>query len=82
MAAAGLCPQSTRHSLFPHPHPHYPMCMPAVPQGAQLMAKFGINVPEGVPAYSVADVEKAAPLMADENGEVSRSCGGERCKCV
>lgn len=39
-------------------------------QGAQLMSKFGINVPEGIPAFSVADVESAAKKLADEKGEV------------
>lgn len=40
------------------------------PQGAQLMAKFGVNVPEGIPAFSVADVKAASDKMADEKGEV------------
>lgn len=39
-------------------------------QGAQLMAKMGINVPEGVPAFSVADVAAAADRMQDDKGEV------------
>lgn len=39
-------------------------------QGAQLMAKYGINVPDGVPAFSVDDVAKAAEKMKDEKGEV------------
>lgn len=39
-------------------------------QGAQLMAKFGINVPEGAAATSVADVVKAADRMKDKQGEV------------
>uniref|UniRef100_A0A024FS87 Succinate--CoA ligase [ADP-forming] subunit beta, mitochondrial n=1 Tax=Polytomella sp. Pringsheim 198.80 TaxID=37502 RepID=A0A024FS87_9CHLO len=39
-------------------------------QGAQLMAKFGINVPPGIPAKSIEEVEKAVPQMADEKGEV------------
>lgn len=34
------------------------------------MAKFGINVPEGVPAFSVKEVEDAAAKLADEKGEV------------
>lgn len=34
------------------------------------MKKFGINVPEGIPAFSVAEVEDAAKKMADEKGEV------------
>uniref|UniRef100_A0A7S2VVC3 Succinate--CoA ligase [ADP-forming] subunit beta, mitochondrial n=1 Tax=Chlamydomonas chlamydogama TaxID=225041 RepID=A0A7S2VVC3_9CHLO len=39
-------------------------------QGAQLMAKFGINVPEGLPAHSIKEVESALKAMADEKGEV------------
>lgn len=39
-------------------------------QGAQLMAKFGINVPDGVPAFTVDEVAKAAEKMKDEKGEV------------
>jgi hypothetical protein len=42
-------------------------------QGAQLMAKMGINVPEGVPAFSVADVAAAADRMQDDKGEVRRA---------
>jgi hypothetical protein len=38
------------------------------------MAKFGINVPEGLPAFSVADVEAAARKLADEKGEVCKAC--------
>lgn len=39
-------------------------------QGAQLMSKFGINVPAGIPAKTVAEVEAAAKQMQDEKGEV------------
>lgn len=34
------------------------------------MAKFGIHVPIGDPAFSVADVEAASKKLADEKGEV------------
>lgn len=44
-------------------------------QGAQLMAKFGINVPDGEPAFSVKDVENAAKQLADEKGEVRAGPG-------
>ena len=44
-------------------------------QGAQLMSKFGIHVPEGVAAQTIADVEAAAKAMADEKGEVGRGVG-------
>jgi len=39
-------------------------------QGAQLMAKFGINVPDGVAVFKLEEVSKAAKSMADENNEV------------
>ncbi|KAI8462711.1 MAG: succinate-CoA ligase beta chain [Monoraphidium minutum] len=39
-------------------------------QGAQLMATYGINVPDGVPAFTVDEVDKAAQSMKDEKGEV------------
>lgn len=34
------------------------------------MKSFGINVPDGQPAHSVEDVERIAPVLADEKGEV------------
>jgi succinyl-CoA synthetase beta subunit len=34
------------------------------------MSKYGINVPPGLPAFSVEEVAKAAKAMADEKGEV------------
>jgi succinyl-CoA synthetase beta subunit len=39
-------------------------------QGAQLMAKYGINVPDGVPVFKLDEVHNAATAMADENNEV------------
>lgn len=39
-------------------------------QGADLMSKFGINVPPGIPAFSLDDVAKATEKMKDENNEV------------
>eukprot|EP00879_Flechtneria_rotunda_P006116 GHRR01006429.1.p1 GENE.GHRR01006429.1~~GHRR01006429.1.p1 ORF type:complete len:406 (+),score=139.46 GHRR01006429.1:181-1398(+) len=39
-------------------------------QGAELMSKFGINVPPGKPAFSLDDVKKAAEAMKDENNQV------------
>ncbi|GFR48578.1 hypothetical protein Agub_g10481 [Astrephomene gubernaculifera] len=39
-------------------------------QGAQLMSKFGVNVPPGIPAKTVEEAAAAAEKMADENGEV------------
>ncbi|PNH00033.1 Succinyl-CoA ligase [ADP-forming] subunit beta, mitochondrial [Tetrabaena socialis] len=38
-------------------------------QGAQLMSKFGINVPPGIAAKSMEEVVKAVDEMADEQGE-------------
>lgn len=40
-------------------------------QGAHLMSKFGINVPPGLPAFTLDDVAKAAEEMKDENKEVT-----------
>jgi succinyl-CoA synthetase beta subunit len=45
-------------------------------QGAQLMAKYGINVPDGVPAHTVDEVKRAAEEMKDEKGEVRRAWKG------
>jgi succinyl-CoA synthetase beta subunit len=49
-------------------------------QGAQLMAKFGINVPDGAPAFTVDDVKKAADSMKDAKGEVRLAMGDRRDK--
>ncbi len=42
-------------------------------QGAELMSKFGIHVPQGMPAKTIAEVEAAAEKMKDESGQVP--CG-------
>eukprot|EP01025_Chloroclados_australasicus_P042125 TRINITY_DN4485_c0_g1_i1.p1 TRINITY_DN4485_c0_g1~~TRINITY_DN4485_c0_g1_i1.p1 ORF type:complete len:477 (-),score=66.03 TRINITY_DN4485_c0_g1_i1:863-2266(-) len=39
-------------------------------QGAQLMSKFGINVPDGCAAQSIDEVVKCAEKMKDEKGEI------------
>eukprot|EP00882_Tetradesmus_deserticola_P007570 GHRQ01007973.1.p1 GENE.GHRQ01007973.1~~GHRQ01007973.1.p1 ORF type:complete len:335 (+),score=166.46 GHRQ01007973.1:293-1297(+) len=39
-------------------------------QGAQIMSKFGINVPPGMPLISLDDVPKAAEALKDENNEI------------
>ncbi|KAF6251499.1 succinate-CoA ligase beta chain [Scenedesmus sp. NREL 46B-D3] len=39
-------------------------------QGAQIMSTFGINVPPGMPVFSLDDVSKAAEAMKDENNEI------------
>lgn len=41
-------------------------------QGAQLMAKFGINVPDGAPATTVNEAVQAAMRLKDAAGEVRR----------
>lgn len=52
-------------------YPPYQLHVTCMLQGAQLMKKYGINVPDGIAVSSVEEVEKAAKQMADENGEVS-----------
>lgn len=42
-------------------------------QGAELMSKYGINVPDGLAAKSISEVVSAAEKMKDESGEVLRS---------
>ncbi len=39
-------------------------------QGAQLMSKFGINVPPGQAAFSIKEVDDAAAKYKDAKGEV------------
>lgn len=39
-------------------------------QGAQLMSKYGINVPDGAAATTMPEVLKATQDMKDEKGEV------------
>lgn len=39
-------------------------------QGAELMSKFGVNVPPGKPAFSLEDVKLATEAMADQDGQV------------
>ena len=39
-------------------------------QSAQLMSKYGVHVPEGLPAFSLQDVKDATEKLADEKGEV------------
>lgn len=45
-------------------------CVMACLQGAQLMSKFGINVPDGVPVFQLDQVLPAAKRMADDKNEV------------
>ena len=47
------------HSLF---------CRPM--QGAELMSKYGVNVPPGIPVFKVDEVKAAAEKMASPDGEV------------
>ena len=43
-------------------------------QGAQVMSSHGVNVPPGVPAFSLDEVQKAADEMANEDGEARHFC--------
>jgi hypothetical protein len=38
-------------------------------QGAELMSKFGINVPPGMPAHTLEEVDAAVEAMKDDKGE-------------
>ena len=51
-------------------------------QGAQLMSKYGINVPEGAPAFTVEEVAKAAERMKDAAGEVRWRSGRPPCSAL
>jgi len=42
----------------------------SAPQGAQLLAKHGVNVPPGIAVTKVEDVAAAAKEMAGDDGEV------------
>lgn len=42
----------------------------ACTQGAQLMAKYGVNVPRGVPVFALDQVDAAVKQMTNESGEV------------
>ena len=39
-------------------------------QGAQVMSSHGVNVPPGIPAFTLDEVQKAADQMASADGEV------------
>ena len=39
-------------------------------QGAQLMSEYGINVPPGIPVFTLDEVAPAAKKMADKDGMV------------
>ncbi len=39
-------------------------------QGAELMSKYGVNVPPGVPVFKLDEVLPAAQKMADDEGQV------------
>jgi succinyl-CoA synthetase beta subunit len=39
-------------------------------QGAQIMSTFGVNVPPGIPIFSVEEALPAAEKMAGPDGEV------------
>ena len=39
-------------------------------QGAELMSKYGVNVPPGIPVFKLDEVKAAAEEMASPDGEV------------
>lgn len=39
-------------------------------QGAQILSQHGVNVPPGLPVFSLAEVTQAAEEMASPDGEV------------
>ena len=41
-----------------------------VSQGAQVMSSHGVNVPPGIPAFTLDEVQTAADQMASPDGEV------------
>jgi hypothetical protein len=45
------------------------------------MKKYGINVPDGIPAKTVDEVQKAAQQLADEKGEVLGTSAEFACTC-
>ena len=44
------------------------LCWPT--QGAELMSKYGVNVPPGIPVFKLDEVKAAAEEMASPDGEV------------
>ncbi len=43
-------------------------------QGAELMSRYGVNVPPGVPVFKLEEVLPAAQKMADEQNQVGAVC--------
>ena len=39
-------------------------------QSSEIMAKYGVNVPPGIPVFSLDEVLPAAKKMADDSGQV------------
>jgi len=39
-------------------------------QGAQVMSSHGVNVPPGIPAFTLDEVQTAAEQMASADGQV------------
>ena len=44
----------------------------SVAQGSEQMAKFGVNVPPGIPVFSLDEVAEAAKKMESPDGEVRK----------
>jgi len=49
----------------------FQIVMSCLPQGAEVMASFGVNVPPGIAVSKLDEVLPAAKKMADEEGQVS-----------
>lgn len=50
-------------------------------QGAALMSQYGINVPPGIPVFSLDQVEPAVEKMKDREGLVRCAGGGHSWLC-
>ena len=55
-----------------------PPALLLLPQGAQIMSQYGVNVPPGIPVFKLDEVAPAAKKMADDAGEVGAGTGGRR----
>ena len=71
-ARRGAVPTATPSPplLTPSPSPRLSLFPLSAPQGAQLLAKHGVNVPPGIAVTKVEDVAAAAKEMAGDDGEV------------
>ena len=44
---------------------------PCILQGSEQMSKFGVNVPPGIPVFSLDEIDNAATQMKSPDGQVS-----------